>query len=242
MVDQAPSIVFNIGPTITNGRSVNITMPYSSFDLEIGYPYVPVGGSRRYFPIRRADGEEQYILGRAFLQNAYLVVDYDRGSFSVSQAILSDTSSVMKDIVAIHRPGSTQLGQVSQSTTKGLDSPSSLSTGAIAGISAGSAAGLALGILFSFMYYRRQHRQTKSAAGNGANGASASKPELEGSGNIDRHEAECIPANYGHVGALEIGDNQRYEMSNSHLRPELPTPESEIVVEMDGACERYRAE
>ena len=49
-------------------NAVNITLPYSSFDLKLGAPHVD--GSQRYFPIRRAQNESQYTLGRTFLQEA----------------------------------------------------------------------------------------------------------------------------------------------------------------------------
>ena len=39
-----------------------------------------------YSPLRRASNAQQYSLGRAFLQEAYLLVDYEQSNFSVSQA------------------------------------------------------------------------------------------------------------------------------------------------------------
>jgi hypothetical protein len=39
-----------------------------------------------YFPLKRASSPEQYMLGRTFLQETYISVDYDRWVFNISQA------------------------------------------------------------------------------------------------------------------------------------------------------------
>src|ERR1019366_4883174 len=41
--------------------------------------------SSRYFPLKRAANDSQTTLGRAFLQEAYLIVDYERSNFSLYQ-------------------------------------------------------------------------------------------------------------------------------------------------------------
>ena len=61
----------NATVTFTVGRatpSVNISLPYSAFDLIAEYPLV--SNTTRYFPLMRATNESQYTLGRAFLQEA----------------------------------------------------------------------------------------------------------------------------------------------------------------------------
>lgn len=55
---------------LTSDQTVNITLPYASFDLEVSYPIVESSSS--YFPIRRAANQSQYTLGRTFLQEAYV--------------------------------------------------------------------------------------------------------------------------------------------------------------------------
>jgi hypothetical protein len=64
-------------------NSTNITFPYTDFALTASYPLVPT--SRRYFPLRRATYTSQVMLGRAFIQGAYLIADYDRKTFNISQ-------------------------------------------------------------------------------------------------------------------------------------------------------------
>ena len=67
-IKKNASVTFQVGATTSGGSSINITLPYSSFDLELRYPQVdtPI----RYFPLRQANRPEQYTLGRTFLQEA----------------------------------------------------------------------------------------------------------------------------------------------------------------------------
>lgn len=65
-----PNITFTIGDTeVPEGPTVDIVLPYASFDLEAKNPFVV--NSTRYFPLQRATNDSQYTLGRAFLQEAY---------------------------------------------------------------------------------------------------------------------------------------------------------------------------
>lgn len=102
------------------------------FDLEASYPIYPNATS--YFPIRRAANDSQYTLGRAFLQEAYVVADYERSNFSIHQVVFD---SQAQNIVAIHAPNSTLID-----TSPKKDQ--FLSAGAIAGIVIGVVAAVAL--------------------------------------------------------------------------------------------------
>lgn len=64
-----PSFTFTLGDS-DFGPTVDIVLPYASFDLLAIYPFVP--NNTRYFPLLRANNETQYTLGRAFLQEAYV--------------------------------------------------------------------------------------------------------------------------------------------------------------------------
>ena len=68
LLKQNASITFQIANTLGSTDSVNITLPYASFDLELGYPFV--NKSTKYFPLRIAADNTQYTLGRTFLQEA----------------------------------------------------------------------------------------------------------------------------------------------------------------------------
>ncbi|KAG8530186.1 uncharacterized protein KY384_004686 [Bacidia gigantensis] len=84
-----PRFTFRLGNDKITGPTVNITLPYSSFDLTIKPPLLP--NETSYFPLRRGN-DSQITLGRAFLQEAYLITDYDQGNFTVAQAIHNDTA------------------------------------------------------------------------------------------------------------------------------------------------------
>ena len=62
------SVTFQLANFVTGGSSVNITLPYSSFDLTLSPP--AISNQTLYFPIQQADTTNQYTLGRAFLQEA----------------------------------------------------------------------------------------------------------------------------------------------------------------------------
>jgi len=92
--------------TISLGTSdpaerVNIVLPYGAFDHSASYPIYP--NDTRFFPLRRAANDTQYTLGRVFMQEAYIVVDYERSKFSVHQAVFPPTT-VNQQIVPILEP------------------------------------------------------------------------------------------------------------------------------------------
>ncbi|KAF2017234.1 acid protease [Aaosphaeria arxii CBS 175.79] len=132
----------------------NIVLPYAAFDLQASYPYYD--NATNYFPIRRATSDKQYVLGRAFLQEAYLIVDYERANFTVAQAAFPDPLPAA-DIVTIKPPSN------STSTTSPSSSGSSLSTGAIVGIAVGGAAVLIILGVVAFFFVRRKRRRAANA-------------------------------------------------------------------------------
>ena len=68
LIAQNASITFTLGHLETGGETIDITLPYDSFDLQATPPFV--NKRTRYFPLRRADNATQYTLGRTFLQGA----------------------------------------------------------------------------------------------------------------------------------------------------------------------------
>ena len=62
------NFTFTIGDAIAGGPTVQIALPYASFDLE-GRDSSGAN-TTRYFPLQRAVNESQYTLGRTFLQEA----------------------------------------------------------------------------------------------------------------------------------------------------------------------------
>lgn len=68
LLSQNASVTFILGNDVTGGQTVEITLPYLSFDLQADYKFL--NKSSRYFPLRRADNDTQYTLGRTFLQES----------------------------------------------------------------------------------------------------------------------------------------------------------------------------
>ena len=67
---QNANVTFHLGIDESGETLVNITLPYSGFDLELGFPFTST--KQNYFPLRRAANATQYTLGRTFLQEAYV--------------------------------------------------------------------------------------------------------------------------------------------------------------------------
>ena len=67
---QNSSVTFELGAGTSGGKSINITLPYDSFDLLVEPPTPGVANNTRYFPLRRAANDSQYTIGRTFLQEA----------------------------------------------------------------------------------------------------------------------------------------------------------------------------
>jgi len=124
---------FAIADLPGSAKVVNISLPYSAFDLQLSYPFPGLNATSsspttNYFPLRKAANSSQYTIGRSFLQEAYLIVDYERNNFSVHQATFAIDALTNYDLVNINKPDNSTL--TGHSATTG----SSLSNGAIAGI------------------------------------------------------------------------------------------------------------
>ena len=160
-----PSITIKLVNSLedTSTNYTNIVLPYAAFDLQASYPYYE--NATNYFPIRRAANDSQYVLGRTLLQEAYLIVDYERANFSVAQATFPDPLPAA-NIVTIEPPSSSSL---SKSTKK------SLGTGAIAGIAVAGVIILLVLIGVFFIYRKRRgsrkrkYELANTQMGSGAN-------------------------------------------------------------------------
>lgn len=150
LLAQNPSFIFTIGASGgIPGDTVNISLPYAAFDLNVSKPMA--GAPSRYFPLKRAENYTQYTLGRVFLQEAYVVADYDRQNFSVSQALFPSTS-VAQNLAAIEAPE----GGSSIQRQRGI------SKSAIAGTVIGAVVALTVCLAFLFWYRTCQARKNKT--------------------------------------------------------------------------------
>lgn len=151
--DSNPNVTFTIGSQ-QNDATVDIVLPYSAFDLELRFP--PDTNSSAYFPLMRAANSTQYTLGRTFLQEAYLISDYDSRNFTVAPCTWNANLVSQTNIKSILRANETM------STGHGS---SGSNTGAIAGGVVGGVVGLALivGAIIWFVRRRKQGEKKKLA-------------------------------------------------------------------------------
>lgn len=160
LLSNNPTITIKLqnSQTATTTNYTNIELPYAAFDLQASYPIYD--NATNYFPIRRAQNDSQYVLGRTLLQEAYLIVDYERGNFTVAPAVFSDPLPAA-NLVTITSHNS--------NSNNNNSSSSGLSTGAIVGIAIGGAAVLALAIgLFWFLRRRRAASKPHELQANSA--------------------------------------------------------------------------
>ena len=160
--DENATVTFTLSSPRQPG-SVDIALPYAAFDLIAEYPLAE--NQTRYFPLARATNESQYTLGRTFFQEAYVIVDYERQNFSISQCswdpIAQQHILPIKTLAAEDQKDSTS---------------HKLSGGTIAGVVIGVIAGLALLGVLGFFGYKRFFQ--KSA---GANEEGKAEPESNSS-------------------------------------------------------------
>jgi hypothetical protein len=96
-------------------------LPYASFELKLTKEYPGNNAWKRYFPIRPAVTPEQYTLGRAFLQEIYLVANYESRNFSLSlRNFDSQMGGGQHHRVAIPDPTRPPTKDVSNAATYGL--------------------------------------------------------------------------------------------------------------------------
>jgi hypothetical protein len=159
LISKNPTITVKLVNSLANSATnyTNIQLPYAAFDLQASYPYYP--NATNYFPIRRAANDTQYALGRTLLQEAYLIVDYERANFSISQAAFPDPLPAANIIPITSKAG---LANSPSSSTKA----SGLATGAIVGIAIGVAILIFAAVFALFFYRRRKTRQEHYELGN----------------------------------------------------------------------------
>jgi hypothetical protein len=132
---QNATVTFKLGsdPSGSDSDFTSIVLPYLAFDLKYFSPGDNPQDSTRYFPIRKSTNG-RFVLGRTFLQEAYIAVDYKRANFTVAQVPLLD-SAPKPTLVPIY------------DTSYVPPSPTPIPTGGSKGLSGGAIAGIVIGIL-----------------------------------------------------------------------------------------------
>jgi hypothetical protein len=242
------SFTFRLSDFASATDLVNITLPYAAFDLKLIYPAIPntnygdADSTKYYFPLRQAVNEAQYTIGRAFLQEAYLISDYERNTFSVHQAVHVLDSVGNLSIVAITRPSTSTL--TGNPAAASSDIKSSFSKGAIIGISLGAIAILVLSATLGVLLYRRNHRPNLVSDDKVIDAPSIPPPRRTLMDRLRRREHPISPTHEvigSEVYAVEVGADA------THERFELPAPlgpselESDSGFSLDGSTEHGSA-
>jgi hypothetical protein len=170
-MNPQPSVTFHLAVGITGGSTVAINLPFSAFSLvQVQYPFVP--DATYYFPLQRAANSTQYTLGRTFLQEAYLTVDYDSGNFSVSQAtwiegatpqlvpiLASEYSSINNSNINSSNNSSSTNATAPATSEKSVSKASAVVPAVAASVSI--VALLAIGVAIFFWFRQRKAKRMK---------------------------------------------------------------------------------
>ena len=163
LVDWNMTFQFVVADLPGSSNSVSLSLLYEAFDLQLSYPYPGLNANQssppiNYFPLRKAANSTQYTIGRAFLQETYLKVDYERNNFSIFQATFSPNALADTTLISITRPKNSTF-----SGPEVVPSRPILSKAGIAGVAVGGAIVL-VSLVFLIVLYIRFRR------GNAVNG------------------------------------------------------------------------
>ena len=164
LLQRKPTVTFVLGNSSTEGIGLtqNIELPYAAFDLQAGYPFYE-NKTVNYFPIRRAANDTQYTIGRVLLQEACVIVDWERQNFTVAQARFDMAEESLVPILSKASDGSSN--QTTTDETDGDSQNSSvLGAGAIAGIVVGVLLFFALIGIGGWLYLRKRKSKKVTAA------------------------------------------------------------------------------
>ena len=157
LTESSPTITFFLEESPQNrvGETQAIRIPYAAFDLQARYPLYD-NKTVNCFPIKRANASNQYTIGRAFLQESYIIVDWERRNFTIAQARFDKLEQ--RNIIAITSKSDDE--DEPALATDPAPASAGLSGGVIAGIAFGTIGGLLLvGTVAYFSVRRRRQRQ-----------------------------------------------------------------------------------
>lgn len=150
----------NFGSPLNVPGLVNITVPMQAFVGLLQYPFkhraIKYGDPAvPYFALRRTQNDSSIVIGRSFLQEAYLITKYDEAVFSVYQAKFPQQPVADANLIPIKQPNNSPYpGPPTQTGIK-------LRTAQLVGIIVGAIL-LCLFCLVSVCYFcRRRKSETK---------------------------------------------------------------------------------
>ncbi|GAB7352318.1 hypothetical protein MBLNU459_g2766t3 [Dothideomycetes sp. NU459] len=225
LVSQNASVTFTLGTGTSGGQTVDVVLPYAAFDLQVSYPIVQ--NTSYYFPLKRAANDTQYTLGRTFLQEAYLIADYERRNFTIAPCAWVENAAA--DLRTIISPNTTI-------STGGNGGGGGLSAGAIAGVAVGIVAVIAL-LGLALWLLRRAKNKRKLAE---LEGASARRTDSQKDSN-DLSK----PFISGPIGGELGNDSEIHEMQTPWRGGQKPTEldsPHKVVGELEGTADQPQRE
>ncbi|KAL8694405.1 MAG: hypothetical protein Q9224_003576 [Gallowayella concinna] len=148
-----PQFTFRLANDKLSKPTIDIILPYAAFDLVMKPPLLSSATS--YFPLWRGD-DNKITLGRAFLQEAYIITDYDQKNFTVAQAVFDD---IVK----------TNIVPIPWDVTGVPNSTRPLNRGATIGVSIGSTVFVVLiAVFFTFIVLKRRKYRALTASNKAA--------------------------------------------------------------------------
>jgi hypothetical protein len=206
LLDSSPEFTFTVAANASSHETTNIVLPYAAFDLEVSQPFYNT--SKRYFPIRQAPSDNLYVLGRAFLQEAYLIVDWERGNFTVSPYKHQSTG---QGVIAVP-----PVGDDEEDTVR-------LSPGVIAGVVVGGLSGIIAVAIAAYFLRRRSKTLRKMSDRDGT-----SSPFPEDKKDVDVSELSDTGTRVAEASSVPI-----HELHQDPLRHQLM---STAIYELPGAA------
>jgi hypothetical protein len=141
-----------------NASTTEILFPYDIMALNAIHPLTTKPG--RYFPIQRTLLDNTAVLGRAFLQGAYIIADWDKRTLNISQANLVESTE--SRVFSLTPPSNSTFNPNELITSNSSRSPR-LSTGEIVGITVLIVAVVA-GSIALLLILRKRRRKREEAA------------------------------------------------------------------------------
>jgi len=242
-IQQNATVTFKIGVSARDSDEfANIELPYAAFDQQIG---TRTGENMtNYFPIKKSkDGV--YTLGRTFLQEAYIIVDYERANFTVAPAHYSDPMPKANVITILNQ---TWVPGDSTNTSGTGDSGGGLAPGAIAGTVVGIVIAFVIAGIIAFCWWRK--RKDKKEAIRKTQEASEIDTGLAGNEIKYRRVSELTGSDLPSspktaVGGYYSTDHKSIppisEMSPDSPPVELYSPPPESASDLDGARDYFTA-
>ena len=182
---QNSNIIFtlNTGSVQNKDDRLDITFSYTAFDLTTKPPFAGLNEILYYFPLKQTANEMQYTLGRTFLQETYMIADYDRVAFSLFPAVFPKSDAETR-LISIEPPKDMSPVTITKDGPK-----NGLSEAVTVDIIVGTVIPLLLVVAVIVFRIRRGRRQKVRKEVSGLPNP-WEKPELAGDRTYDRSEIE----------------------------------------------------